>query len=63
MFKALSDVAIMAGNAVKVLHDNFETIKALASQHLFILKISKSFLFGCIFKASWVAMLANKLLR
>ena len=33
----------MAGNAVKFLHDNFETIKALAIG-VVVFKISKSFL-------------------
>ena len=41
--KALSDAVIMAGNAVKFLHDNFETIKALAIG-VVVFKISKSFL-------------------
>ena len=41
--KGLSDAVIMAGNAVKFLHDNFETIKALAIG-VVVFKISKSFL-------------------
>ena len=41
--KGLSDAVIMAGNAVKFLHDNFETIKALAIG-VVVFKISKAFL-------------------
>ena len=41
--EALSNAVIMAGNAVKFLHDNFETIKALAIG-VVVFKISKSFL-------------------
>ena len=41
--KGLSNAVIMAGNAVKFLHDNFETIKALAIG-VVVFKISKSFL-------------------
>ena len=56
--KALSDAVIMAGNAVKFLHDNFETIKALAIG-VVVFKISKSFSFGCICKKSWVSYVGN----
>ena len=45
--KALSDAVIMAGNAVKFLHDNFETIKALAIG-VVVLKYQNLFSFGCI---------------
>lgn len=41
--KGLSDAVIMAGSAVKFLHDNFETIKALA-MGVVAFKIAKGFL-------------------